>query len=154
MAIKYLSNAKTKFKSGVMYDNTKANSPLDVRTVVDTYADLESLRTNTDFSEKAYDGMPVTVVNDTDTNNNGLYFYLEKSNKFIKATTGIRCFETTELAENYVASDISVVGELIFVIDSDTTGTYELYKIIEKDSKKIGINILNSESVSNTAYKC
>lgn len=154
MAIKYKSNATLGVESGLKYNNEQSNSPLDVRTVVDTYADLESLRTNTDFSEKAYDGMPFTVVNDTDANNNGLYFYLEKSNKFIKATTGIRCFETTELAENYVASDISVVGELIFVIDSDTTGTYELYKIIEKDSKKIGINILNSESVSNTAYKC
>ena len=154
MAIKYLDKATTLIESGVSYTNKKYNSPLDVRTVVDTYADLDSLRTNTDFSERAYDGMPVTVVNDTDSNNNGLYFYLEKSNKFIKATTGIRCFETTELAENYVASDISVVGELIFVIDSDTTGTYELYKIIEKDSKKIGINILNSECILNTAYKC
>ena len=154
MAIKYKDSAALRAKTGFRYSNEQSNSPLDVRTVVDTYADLELLRTNTDFSEKAYDGMPVTVVNDTDANNNGLYFYLEKSNKFIKATTGIRCFETAELATNYVASDISVVGELIFVINSDTTYTYELYKIIEKNSKKIGINILNSESVSNTAYKC
>lgn len=115
MAIKYLNNAKTKFKSGVMYDNTESNSPLDIRTVVDTYADLESLRTNTDFSEKAYDGMPVTVVNDTDANNNGLYFYLEKSNKFIKVTTGIRCFETCDEAKVYAESDMSVVGEVLFV---------------------------------------
>ena len=55
--------------------------------------------------------------------------------------------------ENLIGNE-SMLGELIFVINSDTTYTYELYKIIEKNSKKIGINILNSESVSNTAYKC
>ena len=115
MAIKYLNNTVPEVVGGVKYTNKEFNSPLDVRTVVDTYADLDSLRTNTDFSKRAYDGMPVTVVNDTDVNNNGLYYYLEKSNQFIKVTTGIRYFDSFNKAKVYAESDYSKIRELVLL---------------------------------------
>ena len=68
MAIKYFDKATTLFESGISYINKQYNSPLDVRTVVDTYADLDTLKTSTSFTKRAYDGMPVAVVNDTDSN--------------------------------------------------------------------------------------